>query len=540
MNSVVVLQARTNSSRLPGKVLLHLAGMPVVVLAAKRASNTGRPVIVATSNERTDDALANVLKKYEISCYRGSLNNTLLRIVSALEHYCDDTLVFRLTADNVIPDGLLLDEIEKDFIERNLEYSCCNGEQSGLPYGMSVELTKLKHLREAVVSTNDKFDLEHVTPFVKRKFGENYFAKYRTLNLGNYRCTIDCLDDYLVIQQLLLNIDCPVQESALSLAKKIEELNFYQPEQKNLAKKLVLGTAQLGLDYGIANTEGKPSQAVAEGIVKTAIINGAEFIDTARAYGDSEEVIGNTLKAGWQGRAKVITKLSPTIDESLEINGLNVDAFVDSSIYQSCTALHTSVLDILMLHRASQMLVCEGRVWSRLLFHREQKLIKSLGVSVQTPEELEQVLTIAEIEIIQLPYNVLDWRWDTLVSKIMAQKQVRDLKIHVRSTLLQGLLVSTNKAYWQRAHVEHAESVLNWLEEQRHLIQGSSIMEFCLKFVNSLEWIDGVVVGVETTAQLLENIKVMCLPGLSSEEIDSILSSRPKLQEKTLNPALWS
>jgi len=540
LNSVVVLQARTNSSRLPGKVLLHLAGMPVVVLAAKRASNTGRPVIVATSNERTDDALANALKKYEISCYRGSLNNTLLRIVSALEHYNDDTLVFRLTADNVLPDGLLLDEIEKDFIERNLEYSCCNGEQSGLPYGMSVELTKLKHLREAVVSTNDKFDLEHVTPFVKRKFGENYFAKYRTLNLGNYRCTIDCLDDYLVIQQLLLNIDCPVQESALSLAKKLEELNFYQPEQKNLAKKLVLGTAQLGLDYGIANTEGKPSQAVAEGIVKTAIINGAEFIDTARAYGDSEEVIGNTLKAGWQGRAKVITKLSPTIDESLEINGLNIDAFVDSSIYQSCTALHTSVLDILMLHRASQMLVCEGRVWSRLLFHREQKLIKSLGVSVQTPEELEQVLTIAEIEIIQLPYNVLDWRWDTLVSKIMAQKQVRDLKIHVRSTLLQGLLVSTNKAYWQRAHVEHAESVLNWLEEQRHLIQGSSIMEFCLKFVNSLEWVDGVVVGVETTAQLLENIKVMCLPGLSPEEIDSILSSRPKLQEKTLNPALWS
>lgn len=540
MNSVVVLQARTNSSRLPGKVLLHLVGMPVVVLAAKRASNTGRPVIVATSNERTDDALADVLKKYEISCYRGSLNNTLLRIVSALEHYSDDTLVFRLTADNVIPDGLLLDEIEKDFIERNLEYLCCNGEQSGLPYGMSVELTKLKHLREAVVSTNDKFDLEHVTPFVKRKFGENYFVKYKTLNLGNYRCTIDCLDDYLVIQQLLLNIDCPVQESALSLAKKIEELNFYQPEQKNLAKKLVLGTAQLGLDYGIANTEGKPSQAVAEGIVKTAIINGAGFIDTARAYGDSEEVIGNILKAGWQGRANVITKLSPTIDESLEVNGLGIDAFVDSSIYQSCTALHTSGLDILMLHRASQMLVCEGRVFSRLLFHREQKLIKSLGVSVQTPEELEQVLTIAEIEIIQLPYNVLDWRWDALVSKIMAQKQVRDLKIHVRSTLLQGLLVSTNKAHWQRAHVEHAESVLNWLEEQRHLIQGSSIMEFCLKFVNSLEWVDGVVVGVETTAQLLENIKVMCLPGLSSEEIDSILSSRPKLQEKTLNPALWS
>ncbi len=540
MNSVVVLQARTNSSRLPGKVLLHLAGMPVVVLAAKRAGNTGRQVIVATSDERTDDALSDVLKKYKISCYRGSLNNTLLRIVSALEHYNDETLVFRLTADNVIPDGLLLDEIEKDFIERNLEYLCCNGEQSGLPYGVSVELTKLKNLREAVISTEDKFDLEHVTPFVRRKFGENYFDKYKALNLGNYRCTIDCLDDYLVMQQLLSNLDCPEQESALCLAKKLEMFSFYQPEQATIAKKLVLGTAQLGLDYGIANTKGKPSPAVAESIVKTAIVNGARFIDTARAYGDSEEILGNILKTGWQGRARIITKLSPTINESLEGGALNIDAFVDTSIYQSCTALQTQVLDVLMLHRASQILICGGRVWSRLLSHKEHGLIKSLGVSVQTPEELEQVLTIPEVEIIQLPYNVLDWRWDSVIPEIIAQKQKRDLKIHVRSTLLQGLLVSTNKDHWQRAHVDQADLILNWLEKQRALIHGASIMEFCLKFVNSLKWVDGVVVGVETAAQLLENIKVMCLADFSSEEIDSILGSRPKLGEKTLNPALWS
>ncbi|UGQ29809.1 aldo/keto reductase [Acinetobacter calcoaceticus] len=540
MNSVVVLQARTNSSRLPGKVLLHLAGMPVVVLAAKRAGNTGRQVIVATSDERTDDALSDVLKKYDISCYRGSLNNTLLRIVSALERYNDETLVFRLTADNVIPDGLLLDEIEKDFIERNLEYLCCNGEQSGLPYGVSVELTKLKNLREAVISTEDKFDLEHVTPFVRRKFGENYFDKYKALNLGNYRCTIDCLDDYLVMQQLLLNVDCPEQASALYLAKKLETFSFYQPEHATIAKKLVLGTAQLGLDYGIANTKGKPSPAVAESIVKIAIVNGAQFIDTARAYGDSEEILGNILKTGWQGRARIITKLSPTINESLEVSSLNIDAFVDTSIYQSCTALQTQMLDILMLHRASQMLICEGRVWSRLLYHKEHGLIKSLGVSVQTPEELERVLTIPEVEIIQLPYNVLDWRWDGVIPEIIAQKQKRDLKIHVRSTLLQGLLVSTNKDHWQRAHVEQAEFILNWLEKQCLLIHGASVMEFCLKFVNSLKWVDGVVVGVETAAQLLENIKFMCLPDFSSEEIDSILDSRPKLEEKTLNPALWS
>ena len=133
MKTVAILQARTNSSRLPGKVLLPINGIPMVVLAAKRAANTGREVIVATSCERSDDALAELLTRHGVRCVRGSLNNTLQRFLSALEVYEADTLVFRLTADNVFPDGALLDEIERDFVKRELDYLCCNGEVSGLP-----------------------------------------------------------------------------------------------------------------------------------------------------------------------------------------------------------------------------------------------------------------------------------------------------------------------------------------------------------------------------------------------------------------------
>ena len=158
MSYVAVLQARTNSSRLPGKVLLPIKGVPLVVLAARRAANKGIDVVVATSKEESDDALVRVLQEYGISFYRGSLNNTLERIVGALSGFDDETRVFRLTADNVVPDGQLLEEIAKDFENRKLDYICGNGVESGLPYGVSAELTYLKHLREAAISTQDKDD----------------------------------------------------------------------------------------------------------------------------------------------------------------------------------------------------------------------------------------------------------------------------------------------------------------------------------------------------------------------------------------------
>lgn len=224
---VVILQARTNSSRLPGKVLLPINGLPIVVLAGKRAANTGREVIVTTSIDPSDDLLFNVVESSGLKCFRGSLDNVLQRIVSAIEGFDANALIFRLTADNIFPDGNLLDEIEEDFVDRGLDYLCCNGIDSGLPYGMSVELTLAKHLREAAAASLSSFDLEHVTPYIKRRYGEAYFEKYKVLGKGNYRCTIDYLEDYIRMQKVFNGIDNPVSISSFDL---INRLNLSVPQ----------------------------------------------------------------------------------------------------------------------------------------------------------------------------------------------------------------------------------------------------------------------------------------------------------------------
>lgn len=538
MKSIAVIQARTNSSRLPAKVLLPINGIPVVVLAARRAGNTGKNVLVATSEEAADDALAEVLEAYGIPYYRGNLNNALKRIVDALSNYSEDTLVFRLTADNVFPDGHLLDEIEQSFIAKGVEYLCCNGVPSGLPYGMSVELTRLRHLRHAALSTTSAFDQEHVTPFIRRSFGDEYFRKYHSLRRGHFRCTIDCLDDYLSVQYVFSGLKDPIGVSSLELVKILEKA-VYQPLQSTPAKRLVLGTAQLGLAYGIANRIGQVDPVSAQELIKIAISNGIEYLDTARAYGNSEEVIGSSISSGWVGRAQVITKLSPLSECPLNAEQEIVNAFVDSSIYASCTALRVQALDTVLLHRAEHIYKWQGAVWSRLRFLQSSGRIKALGASVQTPYELDLCLDTPEIEFIQMPFNILDWRWDNSVNRIKDRKRQRRLVIHARSALLQGLLPSVCARLWSRAGVDDSTKIIEWLMRQCRLLGRDSVSEFCLSYVLSMDWIDGIVVGVESSRQLRENIKTFTSEPLTKEQIDVIRHARPKVSDKTLNPASW-
>jgi len=538
MNGIAVLQARTNSSRLPGKALLPIKGMPLAVLAAKRAANTGRDIIIATSLEPSDDGLVALIQSYGLKCFRGSLENTLDRVVNALSAYNDQTIVFRLTADNVFPDGALLDEVEQEFLDNELEYLCCNGEHSGLPYGMSVEVTRLVHLREAAANSICAFDQEHVTPYVIRKFGATYFQKYKGLKKGHFRCTIDCLDDYLGIQMVFSDVDDLVHEPSFALVNRLEKAPF-QPMANAPVPKLVLGAAQLGGNYGIANTTGQPNKKQCQDLIKTAIANGVVYLDTAHAYGNSEAMIGQSLEGGWAGRAKIITKLSPLQDCQKDASISTLHAFVDASIYKSCSALRVQKIDVLMLHRVSHLFDWSGSVWNRLLELQSLGVISELGASVQNPTELSEVLSVPEINYIQLPFNLLDWRWDSIIPEILATKASRKLIIHVRSALLQGLLPSMDKEHWLRANVEQAFSVREWLLDQVITCQRANIADLCLSYINALAWVDGIAIGMDNMSQLIENINCLNLSPLSADQVESIQNTRPKLGEATLNPALW-
>ena len=216
-----MLQARTNSSRLPAKVLLPVAGYPLAVLSAKRVSDDEIDVIVATSNEYTDDILASTLESYGLSVFRGSLNNTLKRFIDALAAYDDDTIVIRLTCDNVFPDTALLKKMRGVFLEEKLNYLMCSPEKSLLPYGVSVEIMYLHDLRDAYEQVSDVFDQEHVTPFIRRKFGDKPYLLDSYLDAGHLSCTVDTLEEYLRVASLFKDIESPDTVNYLALIERL-------------------------------------------------------------------------------------------------------------------------------------------------------------------------------------------------------------------------------------------------------------------------------------------------------------------------------
>jgi aryl-alcohol dehydrogenase-like predicted oxidoreductase len=300
--------------------------------------------------------------------------------------------------------------------------------------------------------------------------------------------------------------------------------------------ELVVGSVQLGCAYGAANRTGKPSRALARRIVSRAVDAGVTQFDTARAYGDAEERLGEAL----EGRKPVhiVTKLSPLTDLAPNASREAVREAVDRSIRESLDALRARRLDCLLLHRAGHMTAFNGAVWERLIEHLEEGTLLALGVSVQSPEEAHAVLERRDVRHIQLPFNLLDWRWrDAGVIDALAQKT--RVTVHARSIYLQGLLAAGDASVWPRIDGVDAPRLVRWLQDCATAFGRRNAADLALAYMRAQRWIDGVVIGMETLEQLDANLEHMAQPPLSGPDCARIEAERPRLPVTLLDPAQW-
>ena len=120
---IVILQSRYNSKRLPGKALKKINNIPIIVLCAKRLSNKGNKVFVATSRQKNDDKIISILKKYKINYFRGDINNVYSRYVKIIKNNFlkKDQLIVRATGDNIVPDGNLINLLTKTLKKKKIK-----------------------------------------------------------------------------------------------------------------------------------------------------------------------------------------------------------------------------------------------------------------------------------------------------------------------------------------------------------------------------------------------------------------------------------
>ncbi len=301
------------------------------------------------------------------------------------------------------------------------------------------------------------------------------------------------------------------------------------------AAELVFGTVQLGLDYGAANKTGKPSRGAALKLVRRAADAGVTQFDTARAYGDSEERLGEAL----DGRAAhTITKLSPLTDLSANATRDEIRAAVDASIAESLFALRRRRIDCLLLHRATHMTAFDGAIWERLLERLHDGTVLALGVSVQSPEEALAALACRDVKHLQMPFNLLDWRWRK-AGVVEAIQRRWGVTVHARSVFLQGLLAANDPAIWPRIENVDAAAVLKLVAGLAEEFGRESAADLCLAYARGQSFIDGVVIGLENEEQLDANLRLALKRPLGEAECIEVEKRVPRLPECLLNPAQW-
>jgi aryl-alcohol dehydrogenase-like predicted oxidoreductase len=302
------------------------------------------------------------------------------------------------------------------------------------------------------------------------------------------------------------------------------------------AAELVLGSVQLGLAYGAANRTGKPSHDAAVALVRRAVDAGITTIDTARAYGDSEQRLGAALSAA--DRIRIVTKLSPLSELAENASSATVERTVDASIETSLAALRRTHLDCLLLHRAQHLTAWNGAVWNRLREWQARGAIAALGVSIQTPAELRTALGFSDVVHVQLPFNLLDWRWRE-AGVVAALESRTDVTVHVRSVFLQGLLAANDPRLWPAVPSLDPHDITTILHGAVAALGRESCADLCLAYVRGQSWIDGVVIGMETECQLETNLQLCSRPSLTDTECTHIEAIIPRVSEMLLNPALW-
>jgi aryl-alcohol dehydrogenase-like predicted oxidoreductase len=301
--------------------------------------------------------------------------------------------------------------------------------------------------------------------------------------------------------------------------------------------QLALGTVQLGLPYGAANSAGLPDEAEAIAIIRAAVDAGVTTIDTARAYGDSERRIGLACPSG-ASDVEIVTKLDPLTHVAADAPTSVALAAARASLATSRSLLRRERLDTLLLHRAHHRTDWNGAVWGLLRTERDTGAIGRIGVSVQTPLEAIAALDDADVNHLQLPFNILDGRWHAagVVDRLATRPEVI---VHVRSVFLQGLLAGAPLSRWPIITGLDPAMLIDQLKVLAVKFERDSIPDLTLAYVRAQKWIDATVIGLETRAQLSANLALFRKSMLTENEQEIIRMNLVLPPERLLDPARW-
>jgi aryl-alcohol dehydrogenase-like predicted oxidoreductase len=255
-------------------------------------------------------------------------------------------------------------------------------------------------------------------------------------------------------------------------------------------------------------------------MLRFASQKGVDLIDTAISYGDSENCLGELGTEGF----KLVTKLPAIPEDCFDVND-----WVKNELKASMARMRVTSVYGLLLHRPYQLLDIKGSaLYKSLQCLKENGIVQKIGISVYSPQELDDLMPKYPIDLVQAPFNLIDRR--LYRSGWLKRLKEKGVELHTRSTFLQGLLLlkkvnipenfSSWDKFWHKWH--------NWLAETE-----LSPIQACLAFSLSFKEIDKIVVGADNLYQLTQILNI---------KNSFVLSEFPNLEckdENLINPTTW-
>lgn len=292
----------------------------------------------------------------------------------------------------------------------------------------------------------------------------------------------------------------------------------------NNANRIIIGTAQFGLNYGVTNSSGVVPQIEVFNILDYACSKGVTRVDTASMYGHSEQLLGQYKRH----QLNVITKL-PKLNDSLSREGF--ESSIRDALTSSLNRLQTKKISGLLVHDTNDFFKYPREFEKIATDLKREGFIDRFGVSLYTPEQALAVLDVFNPDIIQFPLNIFDQRF--LQSGVLATLKERGIECHVRSVFLQGIILQNSNDLdpFFSFFKDHYMAYESYIKKAN-----MNYLEAALKFVLDDSRIDQILLGVCS----LEQFRAITDAIEKLENKESLRFDQWKFHDdRLINPLSW-
>lgn len=299
--------------------------------------------------------------------------------------------------------------------------------------------------------------------------------------------------------------------------------------------RLTLGTVQLGMDYGIHNMSRRPSTKKSLDMIKFALQAGINTLDTARDYGDAEQIIGEFM-AGESGKETiVITKFKISSANLRQIDRAWTEVY--ESVCASLSALRLNRIPICLFHKGKdQSIELVMEILPKILTNLvDEGLIDIGGISVYYPDEVRYTLDHNIIKAIQVPMNVFDQRLRQ--SGLLQQMYSRQKLIFIRSIYLKGLFFTPPERL--KGNLMEAGKYLQMLHNIANQ-SDMSVAQLVFSYVRDMEEVTSIVFGADNVEQIQQNVHLLQGRALNTTTRQTIEEVFQSLPESIIIPGLWT